>query len=148
VRACRGTGGLVLSGETFSGLRTGHSSSVGLPASASTSVRRAFGGLFEFTTCANGGLGRGLLRFDGREGFFCPYTVSCDVQKAVTRCAYTTEGRASDGTFPHRVRTGQSLILRTTISALRFAAWWGDEGWCRSTRDLGGFGCHSGLRRH
>lgn len=59
-----------LTGDTFSGRRMGHSSSVGLPASASTSVRCALSGLFGSITCATGGLGRGLSQKDAGLGFF------------------------------------------------------------------------------
>jgi hypothetical protein len=58
-----------LIGENFSGRRIGQSSSVGVPASASTNVRCAFGGLLGSMTCAMGGLGRGLLRLDREVGF-------------------------------------------------------------------------------
>lgn len=58
-----GAGDLV--GGTFSGWSTGQTSSVGVPASASTSVRWPLGGLAEFTICAIGGLGRGLLQLSG-----------------------------------------------------------------------------------
>ena len=44
----------------FGGCRTGHCASEGLPASASTKVRCASGGLFGSTSCATGGLGSGL----------------------------------------------------------------------------------------
>lgn len=53
------------SGEMFSGCKIGHVSDVGLPASASTSVRRAFGGLAGLMICAIGGLGSGLLQLGG-----------------------------------------------------------------------------------
>lgn len=55
----------VLSGEVFSGRKIGHFSDVGLPASASTSVRRAFSGLAGLIICATGGLGSGLLQLGG-----------------------------------------------------------------------------------
>ena len=50
-----------LSGEMFSGCKIGHFLDVGLPDSASTSVRWAFGGLVGSMICAIGGLGSGLL---------------------------------------------------------------------------------------
>jgi hypothetical protein len=50
------------SGEMFSGCKIGHFSDVGLPDSASTSVRWAFGGLAGVMICATGGLGSGLLQ--------------------------------------------------------------------------------------
>jgi hypothetical protein len=84
VRFCPGTDDWLLRGETFSGFRIGHCSSVGLPASASTSVRRAFSGLAGFTICANGGLGRGLSRFGTGMYFFGFCRVSCNVKEAVT----------------------------------------------------------------
>jgi hypothetical protein len=57
------------SGEMFSGCKIGHFSDVGLPASASTSVRWAFGGLAGLMICAIGGLGSGLLQLGVGSGF-------------------------------------------------------------------------------
>lgn len=61
------------SGEMFSGCKIGHFSDVGLPDSASTSVRWAFGGLAGLMICAIGGLGSGLLQLGGDDAIvgFC-----------------------------------------------------------------------------